>query len=95
MNMINTDNYLLGMQGIYYLLRKMNEKNYVLTRRFSELNVMLPRGSCAALNLNISLWSKRNKDKWNGIYLEQIKIGLRILFRIKDGTITVEIGVSV
>ena len=67
MNMINTDNYLLGMQGIYYLLRKMNEKNYVLQRQFSELNVMLPRGSCAALNLNISLERKGIKNKWNGI----------------------------
>jgi hypothetical protein len=33
----------------------MNEKNYVLQRQFSDLNVMLPRGSCAALTLNIRL----------------------------------------
>ena len=55
MNMINTDKDLLNMQGVLYFLRKMIEKNYVLQRQFSELNVMLPRGSCAALNLNISL----------------------------------------
>ena len=55
MNMINTDKDLLNMQGVLYFLRKMIEKNYVLQRQFSELNVMLPRGSCTALNLNISL----------------------------------------
>jgi hypothetical protein len=33
----------------------MSEKYYVLQRQFSELNVMLPRGSCTGLNLNISL----------------------------------------
>ena len=51
----------------------MSEKNYVLKRRFSELNVMLPRGSCAVLNLNISLKIKGIKDKWNGKYEEQIR----------------------
>ncbi len=45
----------------------MNKKNYVLQRQFSDLNVMLPRGSCAALNLNIGLEIKGIKDKWNGI----------------------------
>ena len=58
MNMINTDKDLLNMQGVLYFLRKMIEKNYVLQRQFSELNVMLPRGSCAALDLNISLEGK-------------------------------------
>ena len=58
MNMINTDKDLLNMQGVLYFLRKMIEKNYVLQRQFSELNVMLPRGSCAALNLNIRLKGK-------------------------------------
>jgi hypothetical protein len=65
MNMINTDKDLLNMQGVLYFLRKMIEKNYVLQRQFSELNVMLPRGSCAALNLNISLERKGIKDKWD------------------------------
>ena len=51
----------------------MNKKNYVLKRRFSDLNVMLPRGSCAALNLNISLKIKGIKDKWNGKYEERIR----------------------
>ena len=51
----------------------MNKKNYVLKRRFSELNVMLPRGSCAALNLNISLEMKGIKDNWDGIFREQVK----------------------
>ncbi len=36
----------------------MSENYYVLQRQFSELNVMLPHGSCAALNLNISLERK-------------------------------------
>ncbi len=66
MNMINTDKYLLNIRGIWYFLLKIIEKNYVLKRRFSELNVMLPRGSCAASNLNISLKIKGIKDKWNG-----------------------------
>ncbi len=66
-NMINTDKYLLNMQGIYYFLRKISEKHYVFQRQFSDLNVMLPRGSCAALNLNFSLERKGVKDKWNGM----------------------------
>ena len=74
---------------------KIKEKNYVLKRRFSDLNVMLPRGSCAALNLNISLEIKGIKDKWNGKYEERIRPDYRVLLRIKDGTVTVEIGVSV
>ncbi len=44
---------------------KMSENSYVLQRQFSELNVMLPRGSCAALNLNIRLKRKGVKDKWD------------------------------
>jgi hypothetical protein len=39
MSMINTDKYLVNMQGIYYFLRKISEKNYVLQRQFSDLNV--------------------------------------------------------
>ncbi len=36
-NMINTDKYLLNMQGILYFLRKISEKHYVLQRQFSDL----------------------------------------------------------
>jgi hypothetical protein len=37
MNMINTDKYLLNLQGICYFLLRIIEKNYVLQRQFSEL----------------------------------------------------------
>jgi hypothetical protein len=56
---------------------------------------MLPRGSCAALNLNISLELKGIRISGTVYILGTNKTGLRVLLRIKDGTVTVEIGVSV
>jgi hypothetical protein len=45
--------------------------------------LVLPRGSCAALNLNIGLEMKGIKDEWNGI-LGTDKIGLKSFTRIKE-----------
>ena len=59
MNMINTVKYLLKRKEDVGFLTKITEKKYYLQRQFSVFRMLLlPRGSCAALNLNISLEGK-------------------------------------
>ena len=59
MNMINTVKYLLKRKEDVGFLTKITEKKYYLQRQFSVFRMlMLPRGSCAALDLNISLEGK-------------------------------------
>jgi hypothetical protein len=59
MNMINTVNYLLNVRRMWDFSLEITEKKYNLQRQFSVFRMlMLPRGSCAALNLNISLEGK-------------------------------------
>jgi hypothetical protein len=55
MNMINTVKYLLNVRRMWYLPLEITEKKYYLQRQFSVFRMLLlPRGSWAALNLNIS-----------------------------------------
>jgi len=59
MIMINTVKYLLNVRRMWYFPLEITEKKYYLQRQFSVFRMlMLPRGSCAALNLNISLEGK-------------------------------------
>jgi len=59
MNMINTVKYLLNVGRMWEFSLEITEKKYYLQRQFSVFRMlMLPRGSCAALNLNISLEGK-------------------------------------
>ncbi len=59
MNMINTVEYLLNVRRMWDFSLKIAKKKYYLQRQFSVFRMlMLPRGSCAALNLNISLEGK-------------------------------------
>jgi hypothetical protein len=55
MNMINAVKYLLNVRRMWDFSLKITEKKYYLQRQFSVFRMlMLPRGTCAALNLNIS-----------------------------------------
>ena len=59
MNMINTVKYLLSVRRMWDFSLEITEKKYNLQRQFSVFRMlMLPRGSCAALDLNISLEGK-------------------------------------
>ena len=59
MNMINIVKYLLNVRRMWYSPLEITEKKYYLQRQFSVFRMlMLPRGSCAALDLNISLEGK-------------------------------------
>ena len=59
MNMIKTVKYLLNVRGVWYFLLESNGEEVYLQRQFSVFRMLLlPRGSCAALNLNISLEGK-------------------------------------
>ena len=59
MNMINTVKYLLIVRRMWNFSLRITEKKYYLQRQFSVFRMlMLPRGSCAALDLNISLEGK-------------------------------------
>jgi hypothetical protein len=59
MNMINTVKYLLNVGKMWEISLEITEKKYYLQRQFSVFKMlMLPRGSCTALNFNISLEGK-------------------------------------
>ncbi len=59
MNMINTVKYLLKCKEDMIFPTGNNGEELYLQRQFSVFRMLLlPRGSCAALNLNISLEGK-------------------------------------
>ena len=59
MNMINTVKYLLNVKKDVIFSSGNNGEEVYLQRQFSVFRMLLlPRGSCAALNLNISLEGK-------------------------------------